>query len=151
MIAKFASSQGLHKQLLAVLWPYTDWSYLFGDRGIKQTLRVDKELRILSKEKTTKNLEKSYHGPGTDQCGLYKCSSNWLCAQTSETLCDHTNYGLPGSSSPWNFSGKNTGVDCHFLSPGDLPNLQGSNLCLLCLLHWQSDSLPLAPPGSPIN
>ena len=131
MIAKFASSQGLHKQLLAVLWPYTDWSYLFGDRGIKQTLRVDKELRIFSKEKTTKNLEKSYHGPGTDQCGLYKCSSNWLCAQTSETLCDHTNYGLPGSSSPWNFSGKNTGVDCHFLSPGDLPNLQGSNLSLV--------------------
>lgn len=35
----------------AVLWPYTDWSYLFGGRGIEQTLRVDKELRILSKEK----------------------------------------------------------------------------------------------------
>ena len=43
--------------MLAVLWPYTDWSYLFGDRGIEQTLRVDKELRILSKEKTTKNLK----------------------------------------------------------------------------------------------
>ena len=26
---------------------------------------------------------------------------------------------------------------------------QGSNLCLLCLLHWQADSLPLAPPGKP--
>ena len=24
---------------------------------------------------------------------------------------------------------------------------QGSNWCLLCLLHWQGDSLPLAPPG----
>ena len=24
---------------------------------------------------------------------------------------------------------------------------QGSNLHLLCLLHWQADSLPLAPPG----
>ena len=24
---------------------------------------------------------------------------------------------------------------------------QGSNLCLLCLLHWQVDFLPLAPPG----
>ena len=23
---------------------------------------------------------------------------------------------------------------------------QGSNLCLPCLLHWQADSLPLAPP-----
>ena len=26
---------------------------------------------------------------------------------------------------------------------------QGSNLSLLCLLHWQIDSLPLAPPGKP--
>ena len=23
------------------------------------------------------------------------------------------------------------------------------NLCLLCLLHWQAGSLPLAPPGKP--
>ena len=30
--------------------------------------------------------------------------------------------------------------------PGDLLNL-GLNLCLLCLLHWQAGSLPLAPPG----
>ena len=26
---------------------------------------------------------------------------------------------------------------------------QGSNLCLLCALHWQAGSLPLAPPGKP--
>ena len=26
---------------------------------------------------------------------------------------------------------------------------QGSNLHLSCLLHWQADSLPLAPPGKP--
>ena len=30
--------------------------------------------------------------------------------------------------------------------PGDLP-YPGSNLCLLCLLHWQVGSLPLVPPG----
>ena len=33
-----------------------------------------------------------------------------------------------------------------FPSPGDLPD-PGSNPCLLRLLHWQADSLPLAPPG----
>ena len=27
---------------------------------------------------------------------------------------------------------------------------QGSNPCLLCLLHWQVDSLPLAPLGKPM-
>ena len=32
-----------------------------------------------------------------------------------------------------------------FPSPGDLPN-QGLNPGLL---HWQADSLPLVPPGSP--
>ena len=26
----------------------------------------------------------------------------------------------------------------------------GSNLHLLCLLHWQAGSLPLAPPGKPV-
>ena len=26
---------------------------------------------------------------------------------------------------------------------------QGSNLCLLCFLHWQADSLPLSHLGSP--
>ena len=30
-------------------------------------------------------------------------------------------------------------------SLGDLDS-QGSNLCLLCLLHWQASSLPLEPP-----
>ena len=33
-----------------------------------------------------------------------------------------------------------------FPPPGDLLT-QGSSLCLLRLLHWQADSLHLAPPG----
>ena len=45
----------------------------------------------------------------------------------------------------WDSPGKNTGVGCIFPSPGDLLT-QGLNLCLLCLLHWQVGSLPLAPP-----
>ena len=32
--------------------------------------------------------------------------------------------------------------------PGELPNL-GIEPCLLHLLHWQTGSLPLAPPGKP--
>ena len=31
---------------------------------------------------------------------------------------------------------------------GDLPN-PGMSLHLLCFLHWQGCSLPLAPPGKP--
>ena len=40
------------------------------------------------------------------------------------------------------FSSKNTRVGCHFLLQGIILT-QRSNLCLLCLLHWQVDSLPL--------
>ena len=49
---------------------------------------------------------------------------------------------------PWDFSGKNTGVGCHFLPQG-LFQTQGWNPRLLCLLHWQAGSLPPVPPGKP--
>ena len=54
------------------------------------------------------------------------------------------------STCPCGSPGKNTGVCCHGLLQGISPN-QGWNLCLLCLLHWQVGSLPLAPPGKPLG
>ena len=51
---------------------------------------------------------------------------------------------------PWNSLGKNTGVNCHALLQGIFP-IQGSNLYLLYLLHWQTDSLPLHHLGSPFS
>ena len=48
------------------------------------------------------------------------------------------------------FSSKNTGVGCHTLLQGIFPT-QGLHLSLLCLLDWQEDSLPLVPPGKPLN
>ena len=45
----------------------------------------------------------------------------------------------------WDFPGKNTGVDCHFLLQGIFLT-QGSNLSLL---HWQADSLQLSHFGGP--
>ena len=44
--------------------------------------------------------------------------------------------------------GKNIGVGCHSLLQGIFLT-QGSNWHLLCLLHRQAASLPLAPPGKP--
>ena len=52
----------------------------------------------------------------------------------------------PGSSVYGDSSGKNTGVGCHALLQGTFPT-QGPNPRLLCLLHWQEGSLPLAPLG----
>ena len=46
---------------------------------------------------------------------------------------------------PWDSSGKNTGVGCHFLLQGIFPT-QGSNPWLLHYLHWHVGSLPLGSP-----
>ena len=48
---------------------------------------------------------------------------------------------------PWDIPSKNTGVVCHFLLQG-IFSTQGLNLCLLGLLHWLEDSLPLNHLGS---
>ena len=74
---------------------------------------------------------------------LVHAKSHQLCP----TLCDSMDCSPPGSC-PWDSPGKNTGVGCHALLQGIFP-IQGSNLCLLCLLHCQVGSLPLAPPGKP--
>ena len=50
---------------------------------------------------------------------------------------------------PWDCSGKNTGVDCHFLLQG-IFQTQGSNLGLLCLLHCRQILYYLEPSGKPI-
>ena len=59
--------------------------------------------------------------------------------------CDPTDSSSITLLCPLNFSGKNTGVGCHFLLQGISPT-QGLNLHLL---HWQADSLPLSHLGSP--
>ena len=68
--------------------------------------------------------------------------------QLCPTLCDPMDYRPPGSSVHRHYPSKNTGVGFHALLQGIFPT-QGLNLCLLCLLHWQAGSLPLAPPGEP--
>ena len=51
---------------------------------------------------------------------------------------------------PWYSPGKNTEVGCHALLQGIIL-IQGWNLHLLCLLHWQEGSFPLVPPGKPLS
>ena len=49
---------------------------------------------------------------------------------------------------PWDFPGRDAGVGCFALLQGIFLT-QVSNSCLLCILHLQAGSLPLAPPGKP--
>ena len=78
------------------------------------------------------------------------CVCVCMCARLCPTLCDPMDCSPARLLCPWNFPGKNTGVDCHFLLEGIFPT-QGSNLYLLNLLHWQVDSLPLSYVGSPYS
>ena len=66
--------------------------------------------------------------------------------QSCLTLCDPMDCSPPGSSVHGDSPGGNTGVGCQALLRGIFPT-QGSNLCLLCLPHWQAGSLPIAPLG----
>ena len=81
------------------------------------------------------------------QITLYQCGC--LIVQSCPILCNPMDYSPPGSSVHGGSPGKNTGVGCHALLQGIFPT-QGLNPCLLCFLHCQMDSLPLAPPGKPM-
>ena len=78
----------------------------------------------------------------TVTCAVVSCFSR---VQLYVTLWTEKPARLP---CPWNSPGKNTGVGCCALFQV-ISLTQGSNLLLLCLLHWQAGSLPLAPPGKP--
>ena len=70
-------------------------------------------------------------------------------AQSSLILCDSMNCSLPGSC-PWDFSGKNARVGCHFLLCGIFPT-QELNSSLLSLLPptLAGGLFITVPPGKP--
>ena len=65
---------------------------------------------------------------------------NIVCVQSCPTLCDPIDCSLPGYSVHGIFPGKNTEWVAISFSRGT-PPFRGLNPCLLCLLHWQVDSL----------
>ena len=84
-------------------------------------------------------------------------SPMWCCVQVTVLICPITydvqfNHLIKIMSSrllyPRDSPGKNTGVGSHALLQGIFP-AQGWNPHLLCLLHWQVDSLLLSHQGSP--
>ena len=64
------------------------------------------------------------------------------------TLCNSMDCSPPGSSVHGISQERIPGVGCHFLLQGIFPT-QGSNPHLLCLLHWQVNSLLLVPSEKP--
>ena len=78
---------------------------------------------------------------------IYACVRCVLSRFSRVRLCEPVDCIPPGSS-PTGFSRKNTGVGCQAFLQRIFPT-QGLNPSLLRLLHWQANSLPLAPPGKP--
>ena len=70
-----------------------------------------------------------------------------LVSQSYPTLCNAKGCSPLRLLCPWDFPGKNTGVDSHFLLQGIFPT-QGLNSRLLHLVYWQADSLLLSHLGS---
>ena len=68
-----------------------------------------------------------------------------MSAQSCPTLCDPMDCS-PSVICPWDFPGKSTGLDCHFLPQRIFPT-QGSNSGLPCLLHW-GGFFTTEPPGT---
>ena len=80
----------------------------------------------------------NWWGPNLSCIAVHACmhaKSLQLCL----SLCKPSRLLCPRDS-----PGSNTGVGCLALLQGIFPT-QGSNVLVLCLLHWQEGSLPLAP------
>ena len=96
------------------------------------------EIGILSQ---TSSLLRSSSFPGLS----VKILMNYVCAQSCLTFCNPMDYSLLGSSVP--------GIlQLRILEWVVMPSLRGSSqprdqTHTSCLLHWQADSLPTAPPG----
>ena len=81
----------------------------------------------------------------------------WLCAWMCLCVCalSHVQFFVTlwteACQAPLSmeFSGKNTGMGCHFLLQEIFPT-QGSHSHLLCLLHWKVNSLLLPHLGWPL-
>ena len=86
-----------------------------------------------------------------DMVCVCMCVCVYACvwAKLRLTLCNFMDCSPPGSFVHEDSPSKNTGVGCHAILQGIFLT-QGLNLSLLCLLHWQMGSLPLAPTGKHI-
>ena len=68
------------------------------------------------------------------------------CAQLWPTLCDSMDCNPPGFSVHGIFQARILEWVAISYSGGSSQSIQASNSCLLCLLPWQADPLPVADP-----
>ena len=93
-----------------------------------------------------------HHVPHPVQmCGCRSSKVGFVCPAVCNPMTGPVAHQAPLSMG---FSWQEQWSEFPFLPPGDLPDpgikpTQGSNPCLLCLLHWQAGSLPQATWEAP--
>ena len=87
-----------------------------------------------------KNIKKQKKNKMADLSPNISMHVSCICSKSCPTLLQPHELQLAGLLCLWDFPGKNTGTDFHFLLQVIFPS-QRSNLRLL---HWQVDSLPLS-------
>ena len=122
------NSQALHWFVLIANMEFTE-KYLTLSQQSTESKQMDKNRPSQWSQKTTVGVTLS-------SCSVISNSLWPYGLKPSRLLC------------PWDFPDKNTGAGCYLLLQRIFPT-QGSNPHLLCLLHWQKDSLPLCHLGSP--
>ena len=94
------------------------------------------------------NIKLDYRDYLERQIKIYNgvCCVLCLVTQSCPTLCDLIDCCPPGSS----VHGILQARIMEWVAISSSRGTQGSNLHLLCLLQWEADSLPLAPPWKPL-
>ena len=113
------------------------WFTMFKERNHIQNIKIQGEVTSVDTEPVPSDLEDLAKIINEVLVLSHSVGSNSFAAPWTARLC-----------CPWNFPGKNTGVNCHFLLQG-IFLIQGSKLHLLHFLHWQVDSLSLSHLVSP--
>ena len=149
----------------ALCWTHFPSPFLLHSLGLFRALRSSPYFEIWDPKKTVSALERSYVNLWMHitvcvcVCVQVKLqpplhSPNKLCvfvcsvAQSCLTLFNPMDCSPPGSSFHGISQARILKWVAIFLLQGIFPT-QGSNPCLLCLLHWQADSLSLSHLGSP--
>ena len=107
------------------------------------TAKIWKQPKCPSTDRWMKKMEHTVTHTHTHICIHTQWNFVCVCAQSCPALCDPVRLLYP-----WDFPVKNTGMSFHSFLQGVFP-IQGLNPGFLCLLHWQTDSLPLSDLGNP--
>ena len=124
---KVSNRLGLHP---GALLPFEHAEVSSGKQVQNHSLREERQSELVPKPSLPWSQKRSPHA------SLHICVLS--CSVMSDSLQSH---GLQPTRLLflWDSPGKNNGVSFHALLQGIFLT-QGSNPCLLCLLHWQVDS-----------